>query len=69
MSARIFGTVTSLNAQRGFGFVQDEDGTYHFFHMSECRSAFKSLWIDARVSFRSQSTERGPRANDVCIAS
>jgi CspA family cold shock protein len=68
MSARLFGQISSLNDSRGFGFITCENGTDHFFHMSGCR-AFKSLRLYDRVSFTSVSSAKGPRAEDVSVAS
>jgi len=68
MSARLFGQITDLNASRGFGFITCENGKEdHFFHMSGCR-AFKSLRLYDRVSFESNSSPKGPRAEDVAVA-
>lgn len=64
---RLFGQVTMMESSRGFGFITAENGTDHFFHMSGCR-AFKSLRLYDRVSFVSVSAAKGPRAEDIAVA-
>ena len=65
---RIFGQITSMNDSRGFGFITCENGMGDaFFHMSGCR-AFKSLRLYDRVSFTLVSAAKGPRAEDIAVA-
>ena len=68
MSARLFGQITMMESSRGFFFIAGDNGTDYFAHMSGAR-AFKSLRMHDRVSFVPVSAAKGPRAEDVCIAS
>ena len=65
---RLFGQITMMESSRGFGFITADNGMDHFFHMSGCR-AFKSLRMQDRVSFVPVSAAKGPRAEDIAVAS
>ena len=55
------GTVKFFNAQKGFGFIQPEDGGNDaFVHISAVeRAGFNSLVQDQRVSYELQTDQRG----------
>ena len=57
------GTVKWFNDQKGFGFIQRNEGEDIFVHHSGILSdGFKSLAEGATVEFQVEDTEKGPRA-------
>ena len=70
--ARDAGTVKFYNTQRGFGFVQPDDGGSDlFFHASGIRGAemgkYHSAEDDTRVEYDIGEDPRGARAIDVSL--
>ncbi|MEE2034870.1 cold-shock protein [Rhodococcus chondri] len=63
------GTVKWFNAEKGFGFIeQDGGGADVFVHYSEIQgSGFKSLDEGARVEFEIGQGQKGPQAQGVHI--
>ena len=60
------GTLKRLVTEKGFGFVQAEDGTEYFFHQSACVGArFDDLREGQRVTFTAGQGPKGPRAEGV----
>ena len=60
------GTVKWFNADKGYGFIQQEDGGDVFVHFSAIQgSGFKSLAEGDRVEFEIVQGQKGPQANDV----
>ena len=60
------GTIKTLRADKGFGFIRDERGVEHFFHRSSVRGAvFELLREGQRVEFTNEDSPKGPRAADV----
>lgn len=61
------GTVKWFNAEKGFGFIeQDGGGADVFVHYSEIQgSGFKSLDEGARVEFEIGQGQKGPQAQGV----
>ena len=61
------GTIRSLRADKGFGFIRDESGVEHFFHRSSVRrgAVFELLREGQRVEFSPEDSTKGPRAGDV----
>ncbi len=60
------GTIVRLLIDKGFGFISDEGGVEHFFHMSAVKDAvFESLREGQRVEFTVEESTKGPRAGDV----
>ena len=55
------GTIVRIVAQRGFGFIQGEDGKEIFFHASGVVGAtpFDSLQEGQPVSYEKQQDDRG----------
>ncbi|REE68755.1 putative cold-shock DNA-binding protein [Paenibacillus taihuensis] len=60
------GTVKWFNAEKGFGFIQRENGEDVFVHFSAIQSeGFKSLDEGQRVQFNVVKGQRGPQAENV----
>jgi CspA family cold shock protein len=60
------GTVKWFNAQKGFGFIeQDEGGDIFVHHSSIDMPGFKSLAEGDRVSFNVGRGKKGPAAENV----
>jgi CspA family cold shock protein len=58
-----------LLEQRGFGFIQSEDGRNVFFHRSEVlRVPFRALREGQVVEFVVEETPQGPKARRVRVA-
>lgn len=61
------GTVKWFNAEKGFGFITQENGTDVFAHFSEIQSnGFKSLDEGQKVSFDLEQGQRGLQAKNIC---
>jgi cold shock CspA family protein len=59
---RSIGTVAMVRADRGFGFLVDNDGTRRHFRLKGSPELFEG----AKVSFVPHDAEKGPSAADVC---
>ncbi|MEW6079821.1 MAG: cold-shock protein [Thermodesulfobacteriota bacterium] len=62
------GTVKWFNDQKGFGFIEQENGPDVFVHHSGINaSGFKSLKEGDRVSFDLEQGKKGPAAINVTV--
>jgi CspA family cold shock protein len=60
------GTVKWFNAEKGYGFIQRENGEDVFVHFSAIQGeGFKSLDEGQRVEFNVVKGQRGPQAENV----
>lgn len=60
------GTVKWFNAEKGYGFIEREDGGDVFVHYSAIQAdGFKTLNEGDRVSFDVVESDRGPQAENV----
>ncbi|HEL2058528.1 TPA: cold-shock protein [Streptococcus suis] len=60
------GTVKWFNAEKGFGFIAQENGPDVFAHFSEIQSnGFKSLDEGQKVTFDVTEGQRGPQATNI----
>jgi CspA family cold shock protein len=60
------GTVMWFNDAKGFGFIEQEDGSDLFVHFSAIKiEGFKSIQEGARVTFDVVDGPKGPAADNV----
>ena len=63
------GTVKWFNADKGFGFIEAEDGKDVFVHFSQIKKdGFKTLDEGEKVSFDVVDGAKGPQAENVVSA-
>ncbi len=63
------GKIKKLVKQRGFGFIQGDDGTEIFFHKSSLQSVdFDALVEGQAVEFDIERGDKGPRAANMRLS-
>ncbi|HEY4864571.1 MAG: cold shock domain-containing protein [Candidatus Dormibacteraeota bacterium] len=61
------GTIKKLVSERGFGFIQADDGKEYFFHRSGTEGDFDGLRGGEMVTFEVEGSPKGPRAGRVRV--
>jgi len=66
---RMQGTIQSIRAERGFGFLRDVEGGDVFFHHTAVTlpDRFDALAVGMVVEFEAARGPKGPRASKVTI--
>jgi cold shock protein len=64
------GTVKWFNDQKGYGFIQPDEGGKDLFvhHSGIVGTGYKSLTEGAKVTYEARQGEKGPEATDVTPA-
>ena len=64
------GTIKKLVSDRGFGFIQAEDGKEYFFHRNELETSadFDRLVGGEKVEFEVGQSPKGPQATKVRLS-
>lgn len=66
--ARIRGTVKWFNNDKGFGFIQQENGPDVFVHFRAIKSdGYRSLRDGQQVEFDITQGQKGPQADNVTV--
>lgn len=68
MAARERGTVKWFNNEKGFGFIEREEGGDVFVHFKAITGdGYRSLVEGQRVEFTVTQGQKGPQAEDVSV--
>ena len=59
------GTIKKLISDKGFGFIQGEQGELFFHHSAVQGASFETLHEGQRVSYTEGRGPKGPRADSV----
>jgi CspA family cold shock protein len=67
MSEKVYGKVKWFNEDKGYGFIERDDGAEDvFLHYSALvQSGFKTIAEDAEVEFEVEQGPKGPKAANV----
>ena len=69
MTDRVTGTVKWFNSDKGYGFIEREDGDDVFVHYTAIQgSGFRTLMEGQQVEFSVQQGPKGLQAADVTVA-
>lgn len=66
----INGTIVTVRHDKGYGFINGEDGREYFFHKDDLNDRsvyFIHIEVGTRVEFQPKLTPKGPRAENVDI--
>ena len=61
----MFGNVKVFFEQKGYGFINSEDGLDYFFHVKDTNITV-TPYVGMRVEFTVETREKGPVAKNVC---
>jgi cold shock CspA family protein len=63
------GTIQTIHAKRGFGFIRDTEGAQVFFRRSALTppASFASLEVGMRVEFEPEPGPKGPRTATITV--
>lgn len=68
MSERVIGTVKWFNSEKGYGFIEREDGPDVFVHYTAIQSdGFRTLQEGQQVEFVVEQGPKGPQAAQVTL--
>jgi CspA family cold shock protein len=68
MSNRVQGTVKWFNAEKGYGFISQENGEDLFVHYSEIQAnGYRTLEEGSRVEFEITKGKKGNQASAVTL--
>jgi cold shock protein len=68
MAERVQGTVKWFNAEKGYGFISQENGEDLFVHYSEIQgNGYRSLDEGAKVEFEITQGKKGKQASSVIL--
>ena len=68
MSKKNIGTVKWFNEEKGFGFIQQENGPDVFVHFRAITGeGFKTLAEGQQVSFDIEQGQKGPQAENITV--
>jgi len=68
MTDRVTGTVKWFNSEKGYGFIEQEDGPDVFVHYSSISlEGFRTLEEGNKVEFSVVEGEKGPQAAEVSL--
>jgi CspA family cold shock protein len=62
------GKVKWFNTQKGYGFIEGDDGTDYFVHYKALPEGVASLDEGQRVSFEAVETDKGKQAQDISLS-
>ena len=68
MTERVTGTVKWFNSEKGYGFIEQEDGPDVFVHYSAISlEGFRTLEEGNKVEFSVVEGDKGPQAAEVSL--
>ena len=68
MSDKVEGTVKWFNDEKGYGFIERDNGDDVFVHFSAINADGRRTLLEGqKVNFEVESGQKGPQANNVSI--